>query len=132
MTTTLTSYYHQLTRYLLALLVYAGLFLNAFIYGQTPPETEETFKLLKSLRGQAVPSPSQLDQFILDRQAALQLGKAFFWDVQAGSDGRTACATCHYHAGADSRGVNTLAPPAFSSGWAHSAPACWRQCYAGS
>jgi hypothetical protein len=37
------------------------------------------------------------------------LGKAFFWDQQAGSDG-LACASCHFHAGADNRVVNQLDP----------------------
>jgi cytochrome c peroxidase len=40
------------------------------------------------------------------------LGKAFFWDMQAGSDGRTACATCHFHAFADARIINSSAPDA--------------------
>ncbi|MBO0883766.1 MAG: hypothetical protein J2P17_26205, partial [Mycobacterium sp.] len=39
---------------------------------------------------------------IVDELAAQQLGKAFFWDAQAGSAGQ-ACASCHYHAGADIR-----------------------------
>ncbi len=47
---------------------------------------------------------------IKDRAAAIALGKAFFWDVQAGSNGDVACATCHYHAGADNRILNTVAP----------------------
>jgi cytochrome c peroxidase len=33
--------------------------------------------------------------------AAIKLGKALFWDMQVGSDGKTACASCHYRAGAD-------------------------------
>jgi cytochrome c peroxidase len=44
------------------------------------------------------------------RQAAIALGKALFWDMQLGSDGVTACATCHFHAGADSRTVNQVSP----------------------
>lgn len=40
---------------------------------------------------------------------ALALGKAFFWDVQAGSDGQ-ACASCHFHAGADPRLTGQLNP----------------------
>ncbi len=43
------------------------------------------------------------------RTAALRLGKALFWDMQAGSDGQ-ACASCHFHAGADSRARNQLSP----------------------
>ena len=31
--------------------------------------------------------------FIANQQAAIQLGKAFFWEMQAGSDNKTACAT---------------------------------------
>jgi cytochrome c peroxidase len=37
------------------------------------------------------------------------LGKALFWDKEAGSDG-VACAGCHFSAGADSRIVNQLNP----------------------
>jgi cytochrome c peroxidase len=43
------------------------------------------------------------------RQAASVLGKALFWDMQAGSDGQ-ACASCHFHAGADNRARNQLSP----------------------
>ncbi|MBI2319361.1 MAG: cytochrome-c peroxidase, partial [Betaproteobacteria bacterium] len=44
-----------------------------------------------------------------DREAAIALGKALFWDTQAGSDGN-ACASCHFHAGADNRMKNQLSP----------------------
>jgi cytochrome c peroxidase len=40
---------------------------------------------------------------------ALALGKALFWDQQAGSDGQ-ACASCHFQAGADPRVVGQLNP----------------------
>lgn len=40
---------------------------------------------------------------------AVALGKALFWDQQAGSDGN-ACASCHFHAGADTRLRNQLNP----------------------
>lgn len=40
---------------------------------------------------------------------ATVLGKALFWDEQAGSDGN-ACASCHFHAGADTRLRNQLNP----------------------
>ncbi|MBR9856523.1 MAG: hypothetical protein GYB38_02325 [Gammaproteobacteria bacterium] len=39
-----------------------------------------------------------------------RLGKALFWDMQVGSDGITACASCHYHAGADHRSKNQISP----------------------
>lgn len=66
---------------------------------------------LESLKNVPVPLPSNLDDFVKDRVAAIMLGKALFWDMQVGSDGQTACATCHWHAGADARIYNTLAPP---------------------
>ena len=56
-----------------------------------------------SLRTVPVPVMADLLSLVQDRRAAVQLGKALFWDMQVGSDGRTSCATCHHHAGADSR-----------------------------
>ncbi len=46
---------------------------------------------------------------IIDQQKAILLGKALFWDMAVGSDG-VACASCHFHAGADSRTTNQLNP----------------------
>ena len=57
-----------------------------------------------------VPEPVNLEVFVADKTAAIELGKALFWDMQVGSDGLTACATCHHHAGTDSRLRNTLHP----------------------
>jgi len=45
-------------------------------------------------------------KYVNDQTALVELGKALFWDMQMGSDGRTACATCHFHAGADHRMQN--------------------------
>lgn len=59
-----------------------------------------------------VPLPAQLGSFVKDMDQAVALGKALFWDVQVGSDGLTACASCHYQAGADGRARNTLHPGA--------------------
>ena len=59
-----------------------------------------------------VPEPTNLCDYIKDKAVAIQLGKAFFWDIQAGSDGVTACATCHFHAGSDPRVKNQLSPVA--------------------
>lgn len=64
-----------------------------------------------SLKSVPVPEPSNLYQFVKDKQAAIALGKALFWDVQVGSDGQ-ACASCHYHAGADNRVKNQVHPGA--------------------
>ncbi len=58
------------------------------------------------------PLPKDLNQFVKDRNRAIMLGKALFWDMQVGSDGRTACATCHQVSGIDQRFVNTLHPGA--------------------
>ncbi len=49
------------------------------------------------------------DPIITDKDTAIVLGKALFWDANIGSDGM-ACASCHFHAGADSRVKNQLAP----------------------
>src|SRR4051812_2055228 len=54
-----------------------------------------------SLKTVTVPEPPNLGDFVQDRAAAIRLGKALFWDVQASSDSMTACASCHFHAGAD-------------------------------
>jgi cytochrome c peroxidase len=57
-----------------------------------------------------VPEPPNLFQFVKSRPAAIKLGKALFWDMQAGSDGIQACASCHFAAGADNRLKNTMNP----------------------
>src|SRR5947209_16839445 len=61
-----------------------------------------------SLKRISVPTPPGLDRYVRDQNALIALGKAFFWDMQTGSDGRMACATCHFHAGADHRSQNQL------------------------
>jgi cytochrome c peroxidase len=57
-----------------------------------------------------VPRPANLGEFLRDEQAAVALGKALFWDMQVGSDGVQACATCHFLAGADPRRKNQVSP----------------------
>src|ERR1041385_8137823 len=47
---------------------------------------------------------------LADKTAAIALGKALFWDMQAGSDDIQACASCHFNAGADSRAINQINP----------------------
>ncbi len=63
-----------------------------------------------SLKTIAVPEPDNLNAFIKNRQQAIALGKALFWEMRAGSDGKTACASCHFNAGADSRSKNQINP----------------------
>src|SRR4051794_23607918 len=63
---------------------------------------------LGSLKRVTPPQPTNVSQYIRDPSALVLLGKALFWDMQAGSDGRTACASCHFHAGADHRAQNQL------------------------
>ena len=63
-----------------------------------------------SLKHLPTPEPSNLNDFVKDRNAALVLGKALFWDMQVGSDGVQACASCHFNAGADSRAKNQISP----------------------
>lgn len=68
----------------------------------------------RDIRGDLVP-------FVADLTAATQLGKALFWDMQAGSDNKTACATCHFQAGADPRSKNQLNPGS-NNRWASRGP----------
>ncbi|MDG3004377.1 cytochrome c peroxidase [Paludisphaera mucosa] len=78
-----------------------------------PPE-EPTGNIRHAVRRQ------DLLEFIADADAAVQLGKAFFWEMQAGSDfhrsadgsfGGTACASCHYRSGVDPRDRHTTRVP---------------------
>lgn len=64
----------------------------------------------------ARPEPANLGDFVADRAAAIALGKALFWDARLGSDGKTACASCHFHAGADPRSKNQLSAGANGAG----------------
>jgi len=66
-----------------------------------------------SLKTVPVPQASGTGQYVQDNATLVVLGKALFWDMQLGSDGRTACATCHFHAGADHRSQNQLSNPNF-------------------
>jgi cytochrome c peroxidase len=74
---------------------------------------------LQSLRGLMPPDPSGTEggrkvdlmtDYVLNRSAAVLLGKALFWDMEVGSDGSTACASCHFHAGVDHRTTNQINP----------------------
>ncbi|MGC2695470.1 MAG: hypothetical protein WA738_06735 [Candidatus Angelobacter sp.] len=65
---------------------------------------------LAPLSSVPIPPVFGLEGIVNDKTAAIQLGKALFWDMQAGSDDVQACASCHFNAGADSRVVNDVNP----------------------
>ncbi|MFC5522007.1 cytochrome-c peroxidase [Polaromonas jejuensis] len=64
---------------------------------------------LLSLKTVAIPPVLGLENFVRDKTAVIALGKALFWDAKVGSDGQ-ACASCHFHAGTDTRLKNQLNP----------------------
>ena len=73
------------------------------------PTAQEILDLAKdmdfqSMRVRARAFEPMLDDILKPGQKpmAIALGKALFWDSQLGRDGQ-ACASCHFHAGADSR-----------------------------
>ncbi|MEH2193378.1 MAG: cytochrome c peroxidase [Nostoc sp.] len=86
---------------LVAIAVLAGHTVSAQI---TPPSQP-----LASLKTVPIPGPDYTG-YVKDKSKAIALGKALFWDMQIGSDGRTSCATCHFKAGVDSRIKNQLNP----------------------
>lgn len=89
-------------------IVIAAMIMAAVIAGNTV--SAQITSTPASLKGVSVPEPDNLRDFVKDKAAAIKLGKAFFWDMQVGSDGVTSCATCHFHAGADNRSKNQIAP----------------------
>ena len=72
--------------------------------------TTSAFAIIISLKNVVVPIPLDIGNYMSNQFAMEQLGKALFWDMQVGSDGVQSCATCHFHAGADSRTRNQLSP----------------------
>jgi cytochrome c peroxidase len=58
---------------------------------------------------------------VKDQTELIALGKALFWDMQVGSDGVQACATCHFNGGADIRTTNQINPGQNSEDF-HSTP----------
>jgi cytochrome c peroxidase len=90
-------------------IVIAAIVSIAIIAGNTV-SAQVTARPLTSLKTVKVPEPDNLTEFVKDKVAAIKLGKALFWDMQIGSDGVTACASCHFHAGADNRSKNQVSP----------------------
>jgi cytochrome c peroxidase len=94
-----------------ALLVLGALPGTSWATSSTQPQSQfDVPRKLGSLKTEPVPTPPNLSDYVQDNAAAIALGKAFFWDQQMGSDGKTACATCHAQAGADVRTKNTISP----------------------
>src|SRR5712692_8459471 len=94
-----------------AVLGAVGIAINQDAQAQSfmPPNLLHVIDPLSSLKSIPVPEPRNIARYIKDRNAAIALGKALFWDMAVGSDGQ-ACASCHFHAGADSRSKNQLNP----------------------
>jgi hypothetical protein len=67
---------------------------------------------VEPLTGKSPPAPpaAAYDAIVQDTRALVVLGKALFWDSGVGSRGDLACASCHFHAGADPRTTNQLNP----------------------
>jgi hypothetical protein len=87
-------------------LLFAGANVLVAQQGVFPPDRPPNPGALTTL---AVPLPANLSEFVVNQKAAIVLGKAFFWDQMGGSDG-LACASCHFHAGADNRVKNQIDP----------------------
>lgn len=93
----------------IATIKYAGVVLclvgGTFVFlhgaGAAPPS---------ALSQAPVPIPDNIADFVADSAAAVRLGKALFWDMQLGSSGDMACASCHFHAGTDNRAQNQISP----------------------
>ncbi|WP_326939962.1 cytochrome-c peroxidase [Actimicrobium sp. GrIS 1.19] len=95
----------------LATALLAGPFDTLQAQPQSQPQAE-TAAPLASLKSVPVPGPSaaELDALIQNKRSAVVLGKALFWDTRVGSDNKIACASCHFHAGADNRVKNQISP----------------------
>ena len=79
--------------------------------GDDDPDDDEDIRFgAPSLKTIARPEPSNLSVYVANRAAAIRLGKAFYWEMQVGSDGMVACATCHHKAGTDGRIKNQIRP----------------------
>ena len=106
----------KLTALLLMIAAVIGLVVTASTRPVTSVQAqiEVPSRPLAPLSTVSVPKPNNLSDFVTDQTATIALGKALFWDMQVGSDGIQSCASCHFHAGADSRSKNQLNPGCIS------------------
>src|SRR5215813_4504718 len=88
----------------------AALIFTAIAFGPLSLDAQAESGSGKGGAGAALAAPDRTGTGIINNAAAIRLGKALFWDSQSGGDGQIACATCHFHAGADNRLINTLHP----------------------
>lgn len=89
----------------------AALVTTAILAGHTvSAQVSPPSQPLGSLKSVSIPEPSNLGEFVKNKTAAIELGKSLFWDMQVGSDGLQSCASCHFHAGTDTRTKNQLSP----------------------
>jgi len=86
-----------------------GQSMSATLWAQEVPDAAPSYQLA-SLKTVPIPKPSNLTEFVSSETAAVVLGKALFWDMQTGSDNTQSCASCHFHAGTDSRSKHQLSP----------------------
>ena len=75
---------------------------------KTPERSGPTRPAISSLRSIQTPKPPDLARYVREEPVLVVLGKALFWDAQLSSDNKVACASCHFHAGADHRPQNQL------------------------
>jgi len=92
------------------MLIAGGALLPAGTAWGAPGPTQPPALFNTPLNQIPVPEPPNLFEFVRSKAAAIKLGKALFWDMQAGSDNIQACGSCHFHAGADNRVKNTVNP----------------------
>ena len=82
--------------------------------GAVPTVDAQEVEGISSLRGKS-PNLPNLNGIVTNRTNLRILGKALFWDISVGSDG-VACATCHFHGGADIRTINQFNPGGLADG----------------
>jgi cytochrome c peroxidase len=92
-----------------AIAIIAGHGMSSQLAAQVPSEPSQPLTSLKTVPIPG-PSPSELAVYVKDKKTAIMLGKSLFWDMQVGSDGIQACASCHFNAGADNRIKNQISP----------------------
>lgn len=95
---------------LLASLALAGVALICADANAANPDAPPSLRVAIAEGDVEIPRPDNLAEFVRNENAAIVLGKALFWDMQVGSDGIQACASCHFNAGADNRTKNSLSP----------------------